>query len=95
MSEGTLGYEVRRCASRQEGSNTYEEACVVYAEPQRVPELASWDRKEITFAPMLVRRMAEEEGILLANIFTRSDVQLYADDDRSRAVMFRIARRCE
>ena len=91
MADGSLGFEVGECTGRPVGKKRYDEACVLRVDPKDAPELQTWERQAITFAPELVRELADDHDIVLAIVFTRTwtGAQLYADDDMSRSIMYR------
>jgi hypothetical protein len=98
MASVKLGTPVQilECVSRPAMQQDYEEACLIEADPRAAPELPTWDREFITFAPAVVRELADERDVALAIVFKKqwNGVQLYADDDLSRSIVYRHFERC-
>ena len=90
-------YEVRDCISDIHEKNVHDEACALNVRAGDKPKPPQgWERKAITFVPMVVRKLAEKHNIHIAILYsTGSAVEFYGDDDLSRAIVYKRVMGCE
>jgi hypothetical protein len=90
-------YEVRDCVSDIHEKNVHDEACALHVKAGDKPEPPpGWERKTITFMPIVVRELAEKQKIHIAILYsTGNAVEFYGDDDLSRAIVYRRVTGCD
>jgi hypothetical protein len=92
-------YEISDCSSDidEHDGNLHDEVCVLKVRPGAKPAPPrGWERAPITFAPIVVREMAEKHKIRIAILYSMGNaVQFYGDDDLARAILYKQVASCD
>jgi hypothetical protein len=90
-------YDVSECVSGSDEHDAHQEACALTVKSEHKPAPpVGWERKPITFAPLVVRELAEKRDIQIAILYSLGEAQqFYGDDDLSHAIVYRGATSCE
>ena len=96
-SDVFAAYEVLECVSDSDAQNVHQEACGLAVKAGDKPDPpVGWERKPITFAPIVVRELAEKRDITIAILYSLGDArQFYGDDDLSRAIVYQRVASCD
>jgi len=87
-------YSVEHCATRKVNKDDVEVACVVTALEKEIKLPTRWERQLATFVPVIVTQLAKAEDLAVATVYEKDDIQLYADDNLTRAVLYRPLASC-
>ncbi|HKS55365.1 MAG TPA: hypothetical protein VJS12_08780 [Steroidobacteraceae bacterium] len=95
-SDVFAAYEVSECVGASDAQDVRQEACVLAVKAGEKPSPpVGWERKPITFAPIVVRDLADKRDIHIAVLYSLGDAsQFYGDDDLSRAIVYQRVDNC-